>query len=165
MQAHAFDSRGRLAAYAVMGVCFLFGGYAAKVHASEAVTETASASQAPTLEEGVASYYSRRLHGRRTASGEHYDMHAFTAAHRSLPLGSYVRVTDLSNQKSVVVRINDRGPFEKSRVIDLSFAAARLLGLQGKGTARVTLEPVSADEARQQIASVASEKTRKHRRG
>ncbi|WP_284506951.1 septal ring lytic transglycosylase RlpA family protein [Caballeronia sp. GAFFF1] len=92
---------------------------------------------------GEASYYSRKFQGRRTASGERYDLHALTAAHRTLPLGTYVRVSNLSRTKSVVVRINDRGPFVKTRVIDLSFAAASVLGLQQAGRARVVLEPVT----------------------
>lgn len=91
---------------------------------------------------GEASYYSSKFQGRRTASGERYDMHALTAAHRTLPLGSYVRVSNLSKTRSVVVRINDRGPFVKGRMIDLSFAAASVLGLQHAGRARVVLEPV-----------------------
>src|SRR4029453_6777882 len=77
----------------------------------------------PAPEVGVASYYSESLHGRRTASGERYDMEALTAAHRTLPFGSRVRVTNLSNRRSVVVRINDRGPYVEKRLIDLSYAA------------------------------------------
>lgn len=91
---------------------------------------------------GRASYYSNKFQGRRTASGEHYDAHAFTAAHRTLPLGSYVRVSNLSKTKSVVVRINDRGPFVKGRVLDLSLAAASELGLQQAGSAPVLIEPI-----------------------
>jgi rare lipoprotein A len=91
---------------------------------------------------GWASYYSKKFQGRRTASGERYDMHAFTAAHRTLPLGSYVRVSNLAKTRSVVVRINDRGPFTKGRMIDVSFAAAVELGLQRSGSAQVILEPV-----------------------
>ncbi|WP_250455044.1 septal ring lytic transglycosylase RlpA family protein [Caballeronia sp. ATUFL_M2_KS44] len=91
---------------------------------------------------GEASFYSSKFQGHRTASGERYDMHALTAAHRTLPLGTYVRVSNLSKTRSVVVRINDRGPFVKGRMIDLSFAAASVLGLQHAGRARVMLEPV-----------------------
>lgn len=91
---------------------------------------------------GWASYYSSKFQGRRTASGERYDMHAFTAAHRTLPLGAYVRVSNLAKTRSVVVRINDRGPFVKGRMIDLSFAAAIELGLQRAGSAQVVLERV-----------------------
>ena len=88
---------------------------------------------------GVASYYGRRFHGRRTANGERFDMHAMTAAHRTLPFGSLVRVTSSRTGKSVVVRINDRGPFHGNRVIDLSTAAARTIGLIRSGTGRVNL--------------------------
>jgi rare lipoprotein A len=89
------------------------------------------------VEEGMASFYGRKFHGRRTSSQEVYDMYAFTAAHKSLPLPSYVRVTNLANGKSVVVRVNDRGPFHAGRIIDLSYAAATKLGFIQQGTARV----------------------------
>jgi rare lipoprotein A len=89
---------------------------------------------------GVASYYARQFHGRRTASGERFDMAAMTAAHRTLPFGSKVRVTNPANGQSVVVRINDRGPFHQGRIIDVSEAAAKRLGLIAPGKARVTLD-------------------------
>lgn len=95
-------------------------------------------------EEGGASYYGRKFHGRRTSSGEVYDMYTFTAAHKSLPLPSFARVTNLDNGKSVVVRVNDRGPFHKGRIIDLSYAAAVKLGYRDRGTARVRVEALSA---------------------
>ncbi len=88
-------------------------------------------------EEGMASWYGRPFHGRRTASGEKYNMYALTAAHRILPLGTHVRVTNLQNQASIQVRINDRGPFVRGRIIDLSFAAAQKIGLVGPGVAPV----------------------------
>ena len=91
---------------------------------------------------GTASYYARKFHGRRTASGERYDMYELTAAHRRLPFGTMVKVTNLSNKRTVIVRINDRGPHAKKRVIDLSFAAAKRIGLVGSGTARVLVEVV-----------------------
>ena len=94
------------------------------------------------LGEGTASYYGRKFNGRRTASGETFDMAAFTAAHRTLPFGSKVRVTNLANEKSVVVRINDRGPFTRKRVIDLSRAAAEEIGLIRRGHGKVRLELV-----------------------
>lgn len=97
------------------------------------------ASTGEPLGSGVASYYGRRFDGRRTASGEAFDMHAMTAAHRTLPFGSRVRVTNPSNGKSVVVRINDRGPFHGNRVIDVSRAAATELGLIRRGHGRVDL--------------------------
>lgn len=93
---------------------------------------------------GVASYYAHAHHGRRTASGERFDMMAMTAAHRTLPFGTRVRVTNLANGRRAVVRINDRGPFKGRRVLDLSLAAARELGMVGTGTARVRLEIVGS---------------------
>jgi peptidoglycan lytic transglycosylase len=93
------------------------------------------------VEVGLASYYSSDYHRRRTASGEIYDMYAMTAAHRTLPFGTRVRVTNLENGRHVVVRINDRGPFVRDRVIDVSWAAAGKLGMRKKGTARVRIEP------------------------
>ena len=91
---------------------------------------------------GVASWYGRRFHGQKTASGELYDMYAMTAAHPTLPIPSYVRVTNIANGRSVVVRVNDRGPFHSSRVIDLSYAAAYKLGYIQAGSATVELESV-----------------------
>jgi rare lipoprotein A len=88
---------------------------------------------------GVASYYGREFDGRRTASGERFDMSSLTAAHRTLPFGSQVRVTNPNNGRSVVVRINDRGPFHGGRVIDVSHAAAKRLGLIAPGKAKVSL--------------------------
>jgi len=99
-------------------------------------------SRAPYRETGVASWYGRRFHGKPTASGEPYDMYAMTAAHRTLPLPSYVRVTNLSNQRSVIVRVNDRGPFMKNRLIDLSWTAAKKLDFIEDGHARVLVELV-----------------------
>lgn len=97
-------------------------------------------------ERGRASWYGRKFHGRRTSSGEPYDMFGMTAAHRSLPLPSYVRVTNLDNGRKVIVRVNDRGPFHSDRVIDLSYAAAARLDMIGSGTAPVLVETVEPDE-------------------
>jgi len=94
---------------------------------------------------GVASYYGNELAGNRTASGERFDPGQLTAAHRSLPFGSRVRVTNTSNGDSVIVRINDRGPFARGRVIDVSHAAAREIGMHRSGTARVKLSLLSDD--------------------
>lgn len=93
---------------------------------------------------GVASWYGRKFHGHLTSNGETYDMYELSAAHRSLPLPSYVRVTNLGNDRSTIVRVNDRGPFHGERLIDLSYAAARVLGFDGEGTARVHIEAVAA---------------------
>jgi rare lipoprotein A len=92
------------------------------------------------VEKGVASWYGEKFHGRRTSSGETYDMYAMTAAHKTLPLPTYARVTNLSNGKSVVVKINDRGPFVDNRIVDLSYTAATQLDMIGQGTAFVELE-------------------------
>jgi len=86
---------------------------------------------------GIASWYGSKFHGRRTSSGQTYDMYAMTAAHRTLPLPTYVQVTNLENRRSVVLRVNDRGPFHSNRIIDLSYAAAWKLGILSKGTGYV----------------------------
>ena len=97
------------------------------------------------LEEGRASWYGRRYHGRKTSTGEVYDMFKMTAAHPTLPLPSYVRVTNVNNQRSVIVRLNDRGPFIGDRIIDLSYVAAKKLGVVSAGTGNVIVESVSAN--------------------
>lgn len=91
---------------------------------------------------GVASWYGKRYHGQKTSSGEVYDMYGLTAAHTILPLPSYARVTNIANGKSVVVRVNDRGPFHQDRIIDLSYAAAHRLGLIGQGSGTVEVEAI-----------------------
>ena len=96
-------------------------------------------------EEGLASWYGRRFHGKKTASGELYDMYAMTAAHPTLPIPSYARVTSIDSGKSVVVRINDRGPFHSKRIIDLSYTAAHKLGYLGSGSMRVRVESIDPD--------------------
>lgn len=96
--------------------------------------------------EGVASWYGRRYHGKPTASGETYDMYAMTAAHPTLPIPSYVRVTALGSGKTVVVRINDRGPFLSDRIIDLSYTAAYKLGVVGNGSGRVRVESLNPSQ-------------------
>jgi peptidoglycan lytic transglycosylase len=96
----------------------------------------------PFRQSGLASWYGKRYHGQKTSSGETYDMYAMTAAHPTLPIPSYVRVTNVANRKSVVVRINDRGPFKSERVIDLSYVAAYKLGFIQSGQARVEVEAI-----------------------
>ena len=86
---------------------------------------------------GKASWYGKKFHGRKTANGEIYDMYAVSAAHKTLPIGTYVRVHNLHNNKKIEVRINDRGPFVRGRIIDLSYAAAKKIGIVGPGTAKV----------------------------
>lgn len=95
---------------------------------------------------GVASYYGLEFHGRPTTSGEIYDMNSLTAAHPTLPLGTIVKVTNLANDKSVIVRINDRGPFKKNRIIDVSYEAAKQLGFLNDGTALVKIEVIKLPE-------------------
>jgi rare lipoprotein A len=114
-----------------------------KTSVSRQVIKTSySPSSATTkiAQSGVASYYGPGFHGRRTANGEAFDMHAMTAAHRTLPFGTKVKVTNLANGKSAIVRVNDRGPYANGRIIDLSVAAAKQIGSTNSGTARVTLE-------------------------
>ncbi|WP_326519138.1 septal ring lytic transglycosylase RlpA family protein [Acinetobacter sp. CAAS 2-6] len=91
---------------------------------------------------GMASWYGRQFHGRKTANGETFDMNELTAAHRSLPLNCYIRVTNKTNGRSVVVKVNDRGPFHGNRVLDLSYGAAKRLGITNAGTAKVSIERV-----------------------
>lgn len=96
-------------------------------------------------ERGIASWYGKKFHGQRTSSGEVYDMYSMTAAHPTLPIPSYARITNASNGKSVVVRINDRGPFLHQRVIDLSYTAAHKLGIIGNGSSEVEIESLTAN--------------------
>lgn len=91
---------------------------------------------------GLASWYGRQFNGRPTASGERFDMHGLTAAHRSLPLNCYIRVTNQDNGKSVIVKVNDRGPFHGNRILDLSYAAAKEIGIMNRGVGNVTIERI-----------------------
>lgn len=117
------------------------GSYAVKGHTYE-VLQTASGYKT----RGLASWYGTRFHSQRTSSGEEYDMYAMTAAHKTLPLPTYVRVKNLSNGRETVVKVNDRGPFHADRVIDLSYAAATKLGLLPHGTAYVEIEALTVRE-------------------
>lgn len=94
-------------------------------------------------EKGIASWYGTKFHAHATSSGEEYDVYEMTAAHKTLPLPTYARVTNLENGRQVLVRINDRGPFHDNRIIDLSYAAAKKLGMLAKGTARVEVEAIA----------------------
>ncbi len=102
--------------------------------------ENAKAREAGWSQEGIVSYYADKFQGRKTASGQRFDKNAFTAAHRSLPFGTKVNVTNLANGKSVIVEINDRGPYSEERILDLSPAAARKIGLMGRGTVKARIE-------------------------
>lgn len=94
------------------------------------------------VQRGIASWYGRKFHGRKTSNGETYDMYTMSAAHKRLPIPTYVRVKNLENGRSVVVRVNDRGPFHDNRIIDLSYAAASRIGMLGKGTALVEVSAI-----------------------
>ncbi len=98
------------------------------------------------VEKGIASWYGTKFHGRKTSSGEKYDMYAMTAAHKTLPLPTYVEVTNLNNGRTVIVKVNDRGPFHGNRIIDLSYAAATKLEIVGKGTGLVRVRAINPGE-------------------
>ena len=127
---------GLVLAVSVAGCGFIFGRSRAPLEARPGATET-----------GTASWYGPGFHGNRTSSGEIYDQYQMTAAHQTLPLGTRVSVTNLQNGREIEVRINDRGPFAKSRVIDLSYAAARSLGMLGPGTVPVRIEVLGGQRA------------------
>ena len=106
-------------------------------------------------ERGIASWYGSKFHGRRTSSGEPYDMHLATAAHKSLPLPTYAEVTNLDNGRKMIVKINDRGPFHDDRIIDLSYAAAIKLGVDQTGTARVDVRAIDVSTSKPSAVKVA----------
>jgi rare lipoprotein A len=118
-----------------------------KPYEVEGQTYVPAAADVPVVERGLASWYGRRFHGRRTASGEVYNMHAMTAAHRTMPIPSYAWVRNPANGREVIVRVNDRGPFSAGRVVDLSYAAAVKLGLQN-GVALVEIERITNEQIR-----------------
>ena len=130
----------------------LLGLAACATHGPEAVAPVAPPPPAPAAEQptftetGLASWYGEEHQGRPTASGEHFDKAAFTAAHPSLAIGTIVRVTNLETGKSIKVRINDRGPHKHGRIVDLSLAAAHALALQHEGVARVSLAVFASDQ-------------------
>ncbi len=105
-------------------------------------------------ERGVASWYGSKFHGKRTSSGEPYDMHLATAAHKSLPLPSYVEVKNLDNGRTMIVKVNDRGPFHSGRIIDLSYAAAIKLGVDKTGTANVEVRSIDVGSSKRVVAKV-----------
>jgi rare lipoprotein A len=114
------------------------------------------------LERGIASWYGTKFHGRKTSSGEPYDMYKFTAAHKTLPLPTYARVTNLRNGRSIIVKINDRGPFHENRLIDLSYAAAYKLGIIATGTGLVevrAITPGAGSPEPQQVAAPPQQQT------
>jgi rare lipoprotein A len=122
---------------------------AAKPYIIKGVTYYPLATVSSDYEEtGIASWYGKDFHNRKTASGEKFDMYAFTAAHRTLPMPTYISVVNLENNKSVVVKVNDRGPFSKGRILDLSYAAAQKLGMVDSGTAKVRITILSESSER-----------------
>tara|TARA_Y100001935_G_scaffold242853_1_gene233688 strand:- start:9948 stop:10751 length:804 start_codon:yes stop_codon:yes gene_type:complete len=114
----------------------IFGKYYKPMKSSKGYSET-----------GIASWYGKKFHGNKTANGEIYDMYAMTAAHKLLPLPTYVEIENLTNGKIIVVRVNDRGPFHGNRIIDLSYAAASKIGMLKKGTALVRVKAIDPNEA------------------
>ena len=99
------------------------------------------------IKRGIASWYGPGFHGKKTASGEVFNMYEMTAAHKTLPIHSYAQVTNLNNNKSVIVRINDRGPYSHNRLLDLSYAAAKKIGIHSAGTGKVEIKAISPTEA------------------
>ena len=129
-----------------LAVYLLCGAVSCTTWAESGSVADGSAAGGATVEIGVASWYGGKFHGRTTANGERYDMYAHTAAHRTLPFNTVVRVIHLGTGATTVVRINDRGPFVNNRIIDLSLAAARDLDMVRTGTARVRLEVIEAGD-------------------
>jgi rare lipoprotein A len=111
------------------------------------------------VERGIASWYGRKFHGRKTSNGEVYDMYTMSAAHKRLPIPTYAEVTNLGNGRSVIVRINDRGPFHDNRVIDLSYAAASRIGMLGKGTALVEVRAIDPSAPKPAKATRVAQRT------
>jgi rare lipoprotein A len=145
------------AALMATAFCLTSARTESSVHAQQAVSNTVKAKtihRQHWFQFGRASWYGHALQGLPTATGEAYDMNAMTCAHRTLPLGSLIRVTNLHNHRSLVVRVNDRGPMvdTETRVVDLSYAAAKRLGFSQRGTARVRLDLVDVKPSRTEVA-------------
>ena len=108
------------------------------------------------IKQGVASWYGPGFHGKKTATGEIFDMYAMTAAHKTLPIPSYAQVTNLENNRSIIVRINDRGPFVRNREMDLSYAAAKNLDMEQDGTGKIEIKAISPSQALPQLQQIAA---------
>jgi rare lipoprotein A len=144
--------RGTKTIASFLSVLLLSAGFAAasdpatpvekKAVRSNSKSTSTATSKAGKTQVGTASWYGKAFHGRPTASGEDYDMFQLTAAHRSLPLGTYVKVTNLRNGKWAVLKVNDRGPFVGNRILDVSYGAAHVLNFRGRGVERVKIEVV-----------------------
>ncbi|HTJ30002.1 MAG TPA: septal ring lytic transglycosylase RlpA family protein [Acidobacteriaceae bacterium] len=132
---------------AALALLVTVAGVASQAVADAPVHQEHPARSGKWYQIGKASWYGRRFQGHRTASGEAFDLNMLTCAHRTLPIGSLVRVTNLTNKRSIMVRVNDRGPIPNSKIVDLSWAAARSLGFSKMGSARVRLERVEGAEA------------------
>lgn len=126
----------------LFGFSLILVGCASSSRCHRAMTKSHESIHVGPVVYGVASWYGRDFHGKKTASGERFSMKELTAAHRTLPFGTILKVTNLSNNQSVQVRVNDRGPFIKSRVLDLSYAAAKILGYVGQGSTNVAYQIV-----------------------
>ena len=135
--------RGRLTRLTHLGLGLLCLGWLSACASPQIQPATTG-----TTQRGVASWYGKPFHGRATASGETYDMHGMTAAHRQLPLGTRVEVHNLDNGRKVKLRINDRGPFVRGRILDLSYGAAKVLGVVGPGLAKVEIRVLELGEGR-----------------
>ena len=123
-------------------ICSFFSNPIQSAEASRRHASHKTKHHSKTHHRSTASWYGADFHGKRTANGERFNMYAMTAAHRTLPLSSYAEVTNLKNHRSVIVRINDRGPYHSKRAMDLSYAAAKELGITGKGTGSVQIKPL-----------------------
>jgi rare lipoprotein A len=132
---------------AALALLVTVGGIATHATADASMHANHPARSGKWYQIGKASWYGRRFQGHRTASGEAFDLNMLTCAHRTLPIGTLLRVTNLSNRRSIMVRVNDRGPIPNNKIVDLSYAAARTLGFSHVGSARVRLEKVEGAEA------------------
>lgn len=117
-------------------------------HKTKSQTQQVTTANKFCAQKGIASWYGKKFHRRRTSSGERYDMYQMTAAHRTLPFATRLLVTNERNGRQVIVRINDRGPFKKNRMIDLSYAAAKKLGMLGNGLAKVSIKIVNTKHSK-----------------
>ena len=135
----------------LLAVAALLGTGCASAPRSQSSLGASATQTGPTV--GNASYYGKQYHGRKTASGERFNMRELTAAHRTLPFGTNVKVTNLANDRSVIVRVNDRGPFKRDRILDVSLEAARRLQMVATGVARVRIEPLNQSDTRRTDAT------------
>jgi rare lipoprotein A len=142
-------NRRPFTAAAIMLLVTVAGATAQGTESSHAKSDAHAPKAHKWTQVGKASWYGRRFQGHRTASGEAFDLNMLTCAHRTLPIGTLLRVTNISNRRSIMVRVNDRGPVPAGLILDLSYAAARSLGFNGRGSARVRLEKVEGAEAAQ----------------